>query len=173
MIIAVLNVAAGKAPMQSSVADGGIPQKAVDGSTSTRFDLSTCSLTEVEKQPWWYVNLLEPYMVQLVRIDFGQGCCGECLLILFTVTAQSVNSQRNSQLRCLLTFSQRTVIRLYSTIFPTHTLWRIVVRIKNLRVYSNFLGQNPLTLWRDVFAFKDCVIYADVSIRFSPYCRAR
>ena len=76
-IISVLNVAAGKAPMQSSVADGGIPQRAVDGSTSTRFDLSTCSLTEVEKSPWWYVNLLEPYMVQLVRIDFGQGCCGE------------------------------------------------------------------------------------------------
>ena len=76
-IISVLNVAAGKAPMQSSVADGGIPQRAVDGSTSTRFDLSTCSLTEVEKSPWWYVNLLEPYMVQLVRIDFGQSCCGE------------------------------------------------------------------------------------------------
>ena len=75
--ILVLNVAAGKAPMQSSVAEGGIPQKAVDGSTSTFFDLSTCSLTEVEKSPWWYVNLLEPYMVQLVRIDFGQSCCGE------------------------------------------------------------------------------------------------
>ena len=72
-----MNVAAGKAPMQSSVAEGGIPQKAVDGSTSTFFDLSTCSLTEVEKSPWWYVNLLEPYMVQLVRIDFGQSCCGE------------------------------------------------------------------------------------------------
>ena len=64
--------------MQSSVAEGGIPQKAVDGSTSTFFDLSTCSLTEVEKSPWWYVNLLEPYMVQLVRIDFGQSCCGKC-----------------------------------------------------------------------------------------------
>ena len=63
--------------MQSSVAEGGIPQKAVDGSTSTFFDLSTCSLTEVEKSPWWYVNLLEPYMVQLVRIDFGQSCCGK------------------------------------------------------------------------------------------------
>jgi len=73
----VLNVAAGKAPMQSSVAEGGIPQKAVDGSTSTVFDLSTCSLTEVEKTPWWYVNLLEPYMVQLVRIDFGQSCCAK------------------------------------------------------------------------------------------------
>ena len=32
--LSVLNVAAGKAPMQSSVVDGGIPQKAVDGSTS-------------------------------------------------------------------------------------------------------------------------------------------
>ena len=63
--------------MQSSVAEGGIPQKAVDGSTSTFFDLSTCSLTDVERSPWWYVNLLEPYMVQLVRIDFGQSCCGE------------------------------------------------------------------------------------------------
>merc|ERR1712198_727724 len=73
----VLNVAAGKAPMQSSVAEGGIPQKAVDGSTSTFFDLSTCSLTEVEKSPWWYVNLLEPYMVQLVRIDFGQSRCAK------------------------------------------------------------------------------------------------
>jgi hypothetical protein len=73
----VLNVAAGKAPMQSSVSDGGIPQKAVDGSTSTFFDADTCSLTEVERAPWWYVNLLEPYMVQLVRIDFGQSCCGK------------------------------------------------------------------------------------------------
>ena len=43
----MLNVAAGKAPMQSSVADGGIPQKAIDGSTSTFFDSDTCSLTEV------------------------------------------------------------------------------------------------------------------------------
>ena len=77
--ISVLNVAAGKAPMQSSVADGGIPQKAVDGSTSTFFDDSTCTLTDVERAPWWYVNLLEPYMVQLVRIDFGQSCCGKWL----------------------------------------------------------------------------------------------
>ena len=77
LLFSVLNVAAGKAPMQSSVAEGGIPQKAVDGSTSTFFDDSTCTLTDVERAPWWYVNLLEPYMVQLVRIDFGQSCCGK------------------------------------------------------------------------------------------------
>ena len=51
----MLNVAADKAPMQSSVAEGGIPQKAVDGSTSTFFDRDTCTLTEVEKAPWWWV----------------------------------------------------------------------------------------------------------------------
>ena len=41
VLFSVLNVAAGKAPMQSSVAEGGIPQKAVDGSTSTFYDAST------------------------------------------------------------------------------------------------------------------------------------
>ena len=79
----VLNVATGKAPMQSSVLDGGIPQKAVDGSTSTFYDPSTCTLTEVERAPWWYVNLLEPYMVQLVRVDFGQSCCGKAKIYIF------------------------------------------------------------------------------------------
>lgn len=73
----VLNVAAGKAPMQSTVSEGGIPQKAVDGSSSTTFNSETCTLTTRERQPWWYVNLLEPYMVQLVRLDFGQSCCGD------------------------------------------------------------------------------------------------
>lgn len=63
--------------MQSSVALGGVPERAVDGSTSNFFTSETCSLTEVEHSPWWYVNLLEPYMVQLVRLDFGKPCCGK------------------------------------------------------------------------------------------------
>ncbi|XP_058127283.1 uncharacterized protein LOC131290698 [Anopheles ziemanni] len=72
----VLNVAAGKAPMQISTEGSGIPQKAIDGSTSAFFSPDTCSLTKPERVPWWYVNLLEPYMVQLVRLDFGKSCCG-------------------------------------------------------------------------------------------------
>ncbi|XP_026741573.1 CUB and sushi domain-containing protein 3 isoform X1 [Trichoplusia ni] len=72
----VLNVAAGKAPMQASTEDGGVPQRALDGSTSASFSAETCTLTKAEKMPWWYVNLLEPYMVQLVRLDFGKPCCG-------------------------------------------------------------------------------------------------
>ncbi|XP_049542444.1 uncharacterized protein LOC125955327 [Anopheles darlingi] len=72
----VLNVAAGKAPMQISTEGSGIPQKAIDGSTSAFFSADSCSLTKLERVPWWYVNLLEPYMVQLVRLDFGKSCCG-------------------------------------------------------------------------------------------------
>lgn len=75
--VTVLNVAAGKAPMQISTESGGIPQKAIDGSTSAFYSAETCSLTAAERAPWWYVNLLEPYMVQLVRLDFGKACCGE------------------------------------------------------------------------------------------------
>ncbi|KAI1302311.1 Sushi, von Willebrand factor type A, EGF and pentraxin domain-containing protein 1 [Halotydeus destructor] len=71
----VLNVAVGKAAMQSSTAGQGSPQRAVDGSTSKQFNPNTCTMTEVERAPWWYVNLLEPYLVQLVRIDFGSSCC--------------------------------------------------------------------------------------------------
>jgi hypothetical protein len=76
----VLNVAAGKAPMQSSRADSGIPQLAVDGSSAQVYTPQTCTLTTLEPRPWWYVNLLEPYMVQLVRLDFGKSCCGESRL---------------------------------------------------------------------------------------------
>ena len=63
--------------MQSSVALGGVPERAVDGSTSNFFTPETCTMTESERAPWWYVNLLEPYMVQLVRLDFGKACCGK------------------------------------------------------------------------------------------------
>jgi hypothetical protein len=79
IFFAVLNVAAGKAPMQISSEPGGLPQKAIDGSTSSFFSPETCTLTKPERTPWWYVNLLEPYMVQLVRLDFGKACCGKCL----------------------------------------------------------------------------------------------
>ena len=59
--------------MQISSDLGGIPQKAIVGSTSSFINVDTCTLTRAERVPWWYVNLLEPYMVQLVRLDFGKS----------------------------------------------------------------------------------------------------
>lgn len=71
--------------MQISTDQGGIPQKAIDGSTSSFFNLDTCTLTRPERTPWWYVNLLEPYMVQLVRLDFGKACCGKLLFSYYLI----------------------------------------------------------------------------------------
>lgn len=73
----VLNVGLGKAAMQSSTVGVGSAQRAVDGQTSQFFAAATCTMTDAEANPWWYVNLLEPYLVQIVRIDFGTGCCGK------------------------------------------------------------------------------------------------
>lgn len=78
----VLNVAVGKAAMQSSTVGQGAPQRAIDGSTSTFYNQNTCTMTEPERASWWYVNLLEPYLVQLARIDFGQSCCGKNLTLI-------------------------------------------------------------------------------------------
>ncbi|XP_011168469.2 CUB and sushi domain-containing protein 3 [Solenopsis invicta] len=78
----VLNVAGGKAPMQSSTMDGATPQRAVDGSSSQVYTSETCTLTRPELKPWWYVNLLEPYMVQLVRLDFGKPCCEDGAIVV-------------------------------------------------------------------------------------------
>lgn len=69
--------------MQISTDGAGIPQKAIDGSTSAFYTPETCSLTKPERIPWWYVNLLEPYMVQLVRLDFGKAS-GKCNNVLST-----------------------------------------------------------------------------------------
>lgn len=68
--------------MQSTSAENGIPQRAVDGSSGQVYSAQTCTLTRPEVRPWWYVNLLEPYMVQLVRLDFGKACCGKITFLL-------------------------------------------------------------------------------------------
>lgn len=88
-------MAAGKAPMQISTDGVGIPQKAIDGSTSAFYTPETCSLTKSERVPWWYVNLLEPYMVQLVRLDFGKACCGKLTYIFIFIYL--IHTQREGE----------------------------------------------------------------------------
>ncbi|CAG2101422.1 unnamed protein product [Medioppia subpectinata] len=71
--------------MQSSTVGQGSAQKAVDGSTSSFYNTNTCTMTEAERNPWFYVNLLEPVLVQLVRIDFGSSCCSNNRPAVITV----------------------------------------------------------------------------------------
>lgn len=89
----MLNVGLGKAAMQSSTAGHGSAQKAVDGSTSPYFQAGTCTMTDVQRDPWWYVNLLEPYLVQIVRIDFGTACCGKCVCVCVLACVSSTSNK--------------------------------------------------------------------------------
>jgi hypothetical protein len=91
----VLNVAVGKAAMQSStLSGGGSAQKAVDGSTSAFHNAATCSATQAELNPLWYVNLLEPYLVQLVRIDFGSAMQADAATAANQVISVRVGNSR-------------------------------------------------------------------------------
>jgi len=93
--------------MQISTDLGGIPQKAIDGSTSSFFNVDTCTMTRAERVPWWYVNLLEPYMVQLVRLDFGKSqdtCLGRshittAVIKLFGLSLPCCSRKRQSLLK--------------------------------------------------------------------------
>lgn len=68
----VLNVAAGKAPMQISTEGAGIPQKAIDGSTSAFYTSDTCSLTKAERVPWWYARI---FLFKLMIIFYKLEKC--------------------------------------------------------------------------------------------------
>lgn len=93
--------------MQISTEGSGIPQKAIDGSTSSFFQADTCSLTKAEKAPWWYVNLLEPYMVQLVRLDFGKASGGE-----YRRESEALPSSSVCLGKCLSSSSRRLLMKL-------------------------------------------------------------
>ncbi|XP_078597307.1 uncharacterized protein LOC144873631 [Branchiostoma floridae x Branchiostoma japonicum] len=51
------NIASGRAALQSSVARGGSPGRAVDGNRSPQWKSKSCTATINENDPWWYVDL--------------------------------------------------------------------------------------------------------------------
>ena len=70
-----VNVALHKPASASSVNNGGQPQNAVDGKTSTVHEGKKCTETKSEKSPWWTVDLLEAVKVQHVRLT--TRCCDD------------------------------------------------------------------------------------------------
>ena len=70
-----INVAIHKPASASSVANGGRPQNAVDGKTSTVHEGKKCTETQSEKSPWWTVDLLEAVPVEYVRLT--TRCCDD------------------------------------------------------------------------------------------------
>ncbi|CAH1239457.1 CLEC10A [Branchiostoma lanceolatum] len=75
----VVNVALGKAANQTSTHGPGAASRAVDGDTNTTFDAGTCTHTQEEDNPTWWVDLGQSYTVERVVIFNRQDNSAERL----------------------------------------------------------------------------------------------
>ncbi|XP_060538192.1 fucolectin-like [Pantherophis guttatus] len=77
------NVARGRPAFQSSTyvsAFNSVASKAVDGNCSGRWvGQNSCTHTQREMGPWWYVDLGSRYAVSSVVVKSREDCCGERL----------------------------------------------------------------------------------------------
>ena len=71
VIVEFQNVALGKPATQSSTAFVDPPGQAmlvVDGQTNSDYSAGSCSLTQIDSPAWWWLDLLDTYKVQQVRL---------------------------------------------------------------------------------------------------------
>ncbi|XP_035693285.1 uncharacterized protein LOC118427555 [Branchiostoma floridae] len=73
------NVALGKTAFQTSYHSGTSGSVAVDGNTATDYFSGSCTHTEGEANPAWWVDLEQSYAVDRVVIFNRQDCCAERL----------------------------------------------------------------------------------------------
>ncbi|KAI8512315.1 hypothetical protein Bbelb_089540 [Branchiostoma belcheri] len=71
------NLASGRPTFQCSVAWGGPPARAVDGNRSPHWAHNSCTHTNEENDPWWYVDLGRVVTVDHVTIVNRRDCCSE------------------------------------------------------------------------------------------------
>lgn len=70
------NVAQDKPSNQSTTARGGEAANGNDGDVSTLHDGSRCTQTLQQTSPWWMVDLLDEYPIDMIRVT-TRGCCGQ------------------------------------------------------------------------------------------------
>ncbi|KAL3064842.1 hypothetical protein OYC64_000964 [Pagothenia borchgrevinki] len=58
----------------------GAASSAIDGNRDNKFHSGSCTHTDAESNPWWRVDLLEPYIVTSVIISNRGDCCSERLV---------------------------------------------------------------------------------------------
>ncbi|XP_034094030.1 uncharacterized protein LOC117560974 [Gymnodraco acuticeps] len=74
------NVAMRGKATQSNHYEFGFASNAIDGNRDNKFLSGSCSHTVEENNPWWRVDLLEPYVVTSVTISNRLDCCSERLV---------------------------------------------------------------------------------------------
>ncbi|XP_017559408.1 fucolectin-3-like [Pygocentrus nattereri] len=55
----------------------GHAYNAIDGNADSHYDHGSCTATELQKNPWWRVDLLDEYTVTSVTITNRADCCPE------------------------------------------------------------------------------------------------
>ncbi|XP_019635213.1 PREDICTED: uncharacterized protein LOC109478195 [Branchiostoma belcheri] len=71
------NLASGRPTHQSSTGHEGDPARAVDGNRSPHWAHNSCTHTNEENDPWWYVDLGHYVTVDHVTIVNRRDCCSE------------------------------------------------------------------------------------------------
>ena len=62
------NIAKGKPAAQSSLYGSGVPQRAVDGNTNTKWGGNSCTHTLQDNGNWWMVDLERLFAVAKIKI---------------------------------------------------------------------------------------------------------
>lgn len=74
------NIAQGKTAIQSSLASGGLPQRAVDGNRNgDYFAQSSVTHTAIEDNPWWQVDLAAVNYIDNITLFNRTDCCSDRL----------------------------------------------------------------------------------------------
>ncbi len=74
-----VNLAKGRKASQSSVAAGGVPQRAVDGNKNGNFRNKSVTHTKDQVRPWWQVDLGGRFQIDTIRLYNRTDCCGQRL----------------------------------------------------------------------------------------------
>ncbi|KAM4028689.1 uncharacterized protein ACNLHF_024000 [Anomaloglossus baeobatrachus] len=58
----------------------GVAKNAIDGNKDTDFNSESCTHTDLEKDPWWRLDLTQSYKISIVVITNRMDCCPERLM---------------------------------------------------------------------------------------------
>ncbi|XP_063735181.1 uncharacterized protein LOC134861701 [Eleginops maclovinus] len=94
------NIAKGGTVTQSSLGEGGVPERAIDGNSASIWGSRSCSLTLRETKPWWRLDLLKEYKINTVTITNRKDCCHERIIGAEIRIGNSLNDNGNANPRC-------------------------------------------------------------------------
>ena len=91
----IVNVAHGKQAEQSSIFNGHIATRGVDGNTNQDFSSYTCFETSnsTGTSNWWYVDLVNTYILTEVKMFNRLDCC--CKLFVYFMPISTIFSYFN------------------------------------------------------------------------------